>query len=611
MMQRYQVGDEPKKGSVVTEVIPGGMGIIYVVEFTYGGSSFKRAIKSCDVERGLAPDFRATFERESLLWISLPPHPRVVRAFSFEFDGGLPNLMMEYMPGGNLRARMKDRPMALTECLRIAVEFCDGMRFLTDNNRILHLDIKPENVLFDESGHVKITDFGLARAYIDPGKKARASGFLPAWAARAGGEPNVVAGTMPYMAPEQLSGTKAPDTRADVYAFGVMLYEMLAGRRPFDALDARSYGRAIAKADIAPLPADVPRRLRELILRCLSDDPRKRFPGFADLLSQLVGLCEDKGVIVELEDAPSDTGSESRLDANDWNSRGYAFAQSHNFDEALRCYQRGLSVLAIEPRSNNFVVTPGVEKKTNSSDALRAVLNTNMGALLVRMGRVGDAKAAFESALAVVPDDGVAYLRLGQIALLEGKIAEGLTLLKKSTECEPGNFDLLLKYLRACLACGDSKETRRVFDEFLAAKRSDGPFLVAVGCVLDDEFGLGPALRCFDAALEFNEDSAIAWYNKGVALQRADKDALAIESYKNVVRLDRHHPFARCYLGILLIRCGQNEDGVAHLKRFLGEAAASPLTELVATLLRGAELGVPLEQLLQVFSAPETIKHAV
>jgi tetratricopeptide (TPR) repeat protein len=519
--------------------------------------------------------------------------------------------MMEYMPGGNLRARMNDRPMALPECLRIAVEFCDGMRFLADNNRILHLDIKPENVLFDEGGHVKITDFGLARAYIDPGKKERASGFLLAWVARAGGEPNVVAGTMPYMAPEQLSGTGRLDIRTDVYAFGVMLYEMLAGRRPFDAFDARSYGRAIAKSDVAPLPAEVPRRLRELVLCCLSNDPRKRFPGFTDLLSQFVGLCEEEGVDVRLENVCSDKDYESGLDANEWNSRGYAFAQSHDFDEALRCYQRGLAVLATEPRSDNFIITPGVDKKTNSSDALWAVLYTNMGALLVRMGRVGEAKAAFESALAVVPDDGVAYFRLGQIALLDGEIVEGLALLKKSTECEPGNLDLLLKYLRASLAHGDSNETRRVFDEFLAAKRSDGPFLVAVGCVLDDEFGLEPALRCFDAALEFNEDSAIASYNKGVALQRAGKDALAIESYKNVVRLDRHHPFARCYLGILLIRCGQNKDGVAHLTRFLGEAAASPLTEFVAASLQGTELGLPLEQLLQVFSTPEAIKHAV
>jgi serine/threonine protein kinase len=271
MMQRYQVGDEPKKGLVVTEVIPGGMGIIYVVEFTHGGASIKRAIKSCDVERALAPDFRAKFERESLLWISLPPHPRVVKAISFEFDGGLPNLSMEYMPGGNLRDRMRNRPLRLADCLRIAVEFCDGMRFLADHNKILHLDIKPENVLFDENDHVKITDFGLARAFGDHSGKERASRFLPSWAAPARRELHVIAGTLPYMAPEQLSGGSVLDTRTDVYAFGVMLYEMLAARRPFDALDALGYKRAIAKSSIAPLPDEVPERLRELVLRCLNN----------------------------------------------------------------------------------------------------------------------------------------------------------------------------------------------------------------------------------------------------------------------------------------------------------------------------------------------------
>jgi tetratricopeptide (TPR) repeat protein len=135
--------------------------------------------------------------------------------------------------------------------------------------------------------------------------------------------------------------------------------------------------------------------------------------------------------------------------------------------------------------------------------------------------------------------------------------------------------------------------------------------LVSVGCLLDDEFGVEPALRCFDAALEFDEDLAIAWYNKAVALQRAGKDTLAIESYDKAIRLDRRHPFARCYLGILLIQRGRKEEGVTHLKRFLQQAAPSALTELVATILQGAELGLPLEQLLQVFSTPEAIKHAM
>lgn len=611
MIQRYQVGQEPKKGFVVTDVITGGMGIIYVVEITFGSSSLKRAIKSCDVERGLAPDFRAQFESESLLWISLPPHPRVVKAFSFEFDGGLPNLTMEYMPGGNLRDRIKDKRMPLEECLRIAAEFCDGMTFLADVNGILHLDIKPENVLFDENDHVKITDFGLARAYSPRDKKEPGLRFLRSRHATSSGELHIITGTLPYMSPEQLAGSAMLDTRADVYAFGVMLYEMLTGGRPFLADDPSGFKTAIKKADIAPISDKVPPQLRELALRCLQDDPDKRIPGFGDLLSQFKALCEAQGVSVELVDAKVNNDSEDTLDVSDWNSRGYAFAQSRDFDEALRCYQRGLSVLSTQPRSDHYMITQGVDKKRNASDMMYALLQTNMGAVLMRLDRMAEAKAAFEAALAVVPDDGVAYFRLGEIALHEGKIAEGLALLKKCTECEPGNSDLLLKYLRACLSHGDSVEARRSFDEFLFAKQSDVPFLVSVGCLLDDQFGLEPALRCFDAALTFDEDSVIAWYNKGVALHREARYALAIDCYKNAIRLDRHHPFARCYLGILLIQSGEMKEGLMHLTRFLDEAAPGPLTELVALTLQAAQFGLPLGQMLELLSSPLAIKHVM
>lgn len=595
-MQRHQVGDELKKGFQVTEVIPGGMGIIYIAEIASPkGPPLKRAFKSCDIERGLAPDFRQKIESESLLWISLRPHPGVVRAFSFEFDGGLPLLMIDYMPGGNLRARIGNGPMQVPECLRIAVEFCDGMTFLTDENRILHLDIKPENVLFDENDHVKITDFGLARAYED----ASSSAFRE------------IAGTLPYMSPEQLSGNATLDTLADVYAFGVMLYEMLSGRRPFTASDAPGYEKAIAEAGIAPLPEDVPQPLRELVKSCLHRDRSRRVSRFSDLSLRLSTICEEMGLRFHGENNHTDSEGKDALDSADWNNRGYAFVQSGQIDEALRCYQRGLSALAAEPRSENYVITPGVDKKTNSTDSMYATLLTNMGALLMRIGRVAEAKEAFNAALAVVPDDGGAYLRLGQIALHEGQVTEGLALLKKSTECEPGNFDLLLKYIRACLEIGDEKTAEQSFEEFLAGKRNDPPFLVGVGCLLDDEFGLSTALRCFDTVLEFDEDFAPAWYNKGVALQRAGENQLAIESYRNAIRLDRHHPFARCYLGIVLIRSGNHEEGLNHLKRFLQVARPSPLTEVIDMALQGSQFGLPLDQMLEFFGHPQAIKHAV
>jgi eukaryotic-like serine/threonine-protein kinase len=290
------------------------------------------------------------------------------------------------------RAHAQDRPTSTPR----EPEFCEGMKFLVDNSGILHLDIKPENVLFDESGHVKITDFGLARVYIDRGSKKRGLRFLPSWAAPIVRDSHVISGTLPYMAPEQLAGTAELDTRADVYAFGVMLYEMLAGRRPFEARDAKGFKAAIARGSIPALPDEVPTGLRDLVLSCLNSNPRKRYQGFTVVLSRLATLCEEQAVVVQIPGGGPSRDGESALSSHDWNNRGYSFAQAGNYEEALRCYRRGLSVLAGEPRRDYIMVAPGADKKLNSSDAMCAVLQTNLGALLMRMGRVEEAKAAFE-----------------------------------------------------------------------------------------------------------------------------------------------------------------------------------------------------------------------
>ena len=251
-----------------------------------------------------------------------------------------------------------------------------------------------------------------------------------------------------------------------------MLYEMLCGRRPFTAVDPDGYREVIAQANIAALPAQVPEGLGALVMRCLNKVPRKRFSTFTDVLSHIMTLCEAQGVAVQLTDTRGAGDGTSAPDSGYWNSRGYAFAQSIQFEKAVQYYERGLAVLAQEPRSENVMVTPGVDKKTNASDAMCAVLHANLGAVLMRMGRTNEARAAFESALAAVPDDGVSCFRLGLIALHEGRIAEGLALIRKSTECEPGNADLLLKYLRACLwRAGMSSRETEASTSFLPPKR--------------------------------------------------------------------------------------------------------------------------------------------
>ena len=603
-MHRYQVGDQPKLGFVVRQVIPGGMGVIYVVEITHMGSSLMRVIKSCDVEKGMELKFREKLKQESLLWISLPAHPHVVRAFSFEFDGGLPSLNMEYLSGGNLRDRMNAGALSRDEALRIVTEFCNGMVFLAGEHGIVHRDIKPENVLFDDTGRVKITDFGLARAY-----ERGTSGEGPV--ADATSAPHVISGTLPYMSPEQLAGVEGVDTRADVYAFGVMFYELLVGRRPFEASDVAGYARKISEGRMGSWPQTVPDELRAIITRCLAADRTGRYSDFTQLRQALMEFSAANGISQEPERAASDDESSDSLDPHDWNNRGYAFVQAGDLEQALQCYRNGLADLRSRPRSSDYVVTPGVARETNASDALFALLQGNMGSALMRLGRFEEARKAFQAALEVVPDDGASYLRLGQIAIFEGNTEAGLSLIKKGAECEPGNYDLLLKYVRACLAHSKGRECEQAFNQFLDGKRSDGPFMVATGCLLDDEFGLAPALRCFDAALAFNPDLSSAWYNRGVALHRADRGDDAIKSYENAIRLDRTHVFARCYLGLLLVIRGRHKEGVLHLQKFLEIATSSPLTEMVKVCLQGAQMGLPLDALLKPLSLPQVIKHVV
>ena len=169
MIQRYQIGDQPKQGSVVKDIRYGGMGIVYILEMRFAemprGGELKYAMKSCDAERLMGDEGMARIQQESLVWLSLAPHPNVVKALSFEIDGGLPVLMLEYADGGNLRDRLIQGPPPLPEFLRIASEFCEGMTFLAESRRIVHRDIKPENVLFMRDGRLKITDFGLAIAF--------------------------------------------------------------------------------------------------------------------------------------------------------------------------------------------------------------------------------------------------------------------------------------------------------------------------------------------------------------------------------------------------------------------------------------------------------------
>jgi eukaryotic-like serine/threonine-protein kinase len=237
------------------------------------------------------PERLARFQREAQLLASVN-HPHIAAVFGVEDAGPVLALVMELVDGSTLAERLESGPIPLDEALSIARQIAEALEAAHDQG-IIHRDLKPANVKVRDDGTVKVLDFGLAKVLESPtGSHAGAtmSPTLSMHATQAG----IILGTAAYMAPEQARGRPA-DRRADIWAFGLIVFEMLTGRRAFEGDDISITLAAVLKDEVDwnALPADTPPYLSRLLRRCLQKDPRRRLPH--------IGLAR-----IEIEEALSD-----------------------------------------------------------------------------------------------------------------------------------------------------------------------------------------------------------------------------------------------------------------------------------------------------------------
>ena len=267
----------------------GGMGEVYRATDT----RLDRTLAVKVLPQELAEDAarRARFDREARAVASLN-HPHICGLHDVGHDGGVDFLVLEYIDAASLAERLVAGPLPLSETLHHAIALADALDH-AHRHGVVHRDLKPGNIMLTKSG-VKILDFGLASLRrIDslPNVQTVASERAPLTSV------NGLLGTLQYMAPEQLAGRDA-DARTDLFALGVVLYEMLTGSRPFRAdTDAATIG-AILHAD--PLPAatiarGIPPDLDRAVMRCLAKDPENRWQTARDLMLELRGIAEGSG----------------------------------------------------------------------------------------------------------------------------------------------------------------------------------------------------------------------------------------------------------------------------------------------------------------------------
>jgi eukaryotic-like serine/threonine-protein kinase len=258
----------------------GGMGVVYEAVDT--ALQRQVAIKVLRDDLRIDSDLAARFIREARLLASLN-HPNIAAIYGLEESSGSRMLVLEYVPGQTLAERLSSGRIPLREVLSIARQIADALEAAHERG-IIHRDLKPGNVKLTDEGRVKVLDFGLAKAVAEASLESSSESETAAMATRRG----MVLGTPAYMSPEQACG-KPVDARTDIWAFGCVLYEMLAAKRPFGGDSAQEMIASVLERqpDFGLLPPATHASVRRLLQRCLEKDPRQRLRHIGDARMEL------------------------------------------------------------------------------------------------------------------------------------------------------------------------------------------------------------------------------------------------------------------------------------------------------------------------------------
>ncbi|MFZ5774816.1 MAG: protein kinase domain-containing protein [Thermodesulfobacteriota bacterium] len=335
----WEKGDTILNRYRVEEVMSGAMGKVYICEHL--GWGIKVAIKSPRPEVLADREGMKRILKEANSWVRMGMHPNVASCYYVLGIHRVPHLFIEYIDGGNLSdwiksGRCKNPRTALT----LAIQFCHGMEF-THHKGIIHRDIKPANILVTKNSLVKITDFGIVLTHDEEG-----SGPPDI---KGGDTDNPEAtvgfrGTIGYASPEQLRDAHAVDRRTDIFSFGLCLWLMFCGRKPFTDNSARQ-----PIPEPAPLPGNppFPPSLREVLIKSVAFNPEDRYPSFAEMRASLNRAYQE----AFKTSCPYAELTDIDLRADGLNNRAVSLAELGEVEEALLCLQKTLDINDLLPEA--------------------------------------------------------------------------------------------------------------------------------------------------------------------------------------------------------------------------------------------------------------------
>jgi serine/threonine protein kinase len=272
------IGKSLGRYHILEQLGEGGMAVVYKAYDTRLERNV--AIKVILPQKQHTEKFIKRFEREAKALARLS-HPNIVKVIDYGEHEGIPFLVMEYIPGGTLKQKLSGKPMPWRDAVKILIPIARALGY-AHQQKIVHRDLKPSNILITDSGEPMLSDFGIAKI-LETEETLDLTGT------------GVGVGTPEYMSPEQAQG-KPVDARSDIYSLGVVLYEMVTGRRPYQADTPMA---VVWKLASEPLPqpksfvSDVPESAELVLLKALSKSPDNRYQDMADLTKALESALSD------------------------------------------------------------------------------------------------------------------------------------------------------------------------------------------------------------------------------------------------------------------------------------------------------------------------------
>lgn len=569
-----------------------GMGVVYLVQGRTSEEPF--VLKTFQSNRADATSL-ARFKAEAETWVNIGKHLNIVQCQWVNVFSGQLYVAAEFVSpdsaGRNtLTQHIASGDLSLRQQLHWIAHFCFGMKHAMTHGLKAHRDVKPDNLMVDTRGRLKITDFGLAK-----GVFLTEQSDLPH--EKQSGDNNLTAagtafGTPPFMSPEQFFDSSAVDHRADIYSLGVVIYLMISGGK-YPIMPASSNGWAAAHHQQRVARIDHP--LMRFAEKCLEKERRNRFQSYDEILEAVGDACRRHGLPVP----KNETDSRAEFE------RQWSIAMSLvNLDkpaEAIAKLKQMETQWPDSPEVHNEFCRAHL-KLGNLQEALSAAEQSlrldeystadwnNLGGILATLGRLEEAQNAYGKALQIEPENTGAMIGLAQVLMLLGELQDAKTWCELAVFWRPEK-DKVLQIASDCFAmCGEHVKAVELLKKLLADYPDDAIAWFKLGNAMTAMRQLPDALKCYDNAIESaprtkavwndrermsgvltavgsNQVLAEAWNAKGLVLKSIGQPAEAIACYDKALAIDPRKADVWCNKGSALYALGRVEEAARCLEK--------------------------------------------